>query len=210
MAILARVAERVGIGVIGGAIVVDDSGRRHNTALVVDHTGTLVHRYCKVHIPQEPGFWEQDHYEAGLEPPGRCDAFSLPLGVQICSDVNRPSGSNLLGALGVQLIAVPRSTERATYDRWRPIFQANALTSCCYVASVNRPGPELGVEIGGPSLVVDPNGAVVVESEEMTIVELSLDAVADARKRYPGYLTEPAELYERGWREAANYPRDSH
>ncbi len=207
---LSRVAERVGIGVVGGAIVLDEAGRRHNTALIVDQSGALVHRYRKVHLPQEPGFWEQDHYQPGSEPPGRCDAFDLPLGLQICSDVNRPSGSNLLGAMGAQLIVVPRSTERASYGRWKPVFQTNALTSCCYVISVNRPGPELGVGIGGPSVAVDPGGDVMIETEDPAIVELSLNAVASARKRYPGYLIEPAELYERGWREVANYSRDSH
>ena len=81
---------------------------------------------------------------------------------------------------------------------------ANAMTSCCWVASVNRPALERGVAFGGASLVVDPGGGVVIETEdEIAVVEISRDAVGAARKRYPGYLDIFSELYAEGWRAAA-------
>ena len=72
------------------------------------------------------------------------------------------------------------------------------------VFSVNRPGPEDGVPIGGPSLVVDPGGRVVLETTDpVGVVTLSRAAVEQARAAYPGYLKVRAEVYARGWNQIA-------
>lgn len=195
-----QIAQAVGIGLLGGAIVRDAQGRRFNTALLFGSDGSLLHGYRKIHIPDEPGFWEADHYQADDTIPRPVEAFGLRLGVQICSDNNRPFGSHILGAQGVDVILVPRSTETATYVKWRPIFQANALTSGCWVLSVNRPGPEQGVPIGGPSIAVAPDGTVVLETEDRVgIVTVDREQVTKARGDYPGYLAYPCELYAAAW-----------
>ena len=97
---------------------------------------------------------------------------------------------------------IPRASEERTYQRWKLVFRANALTSCLYVLSVNRPAPEEGVLIGGPSVVVDPSGNVMLETTD-TIGLITLDAavVRQARAEYPGYLPVRAGLYADGWRE---------
>jgi N-carbamoylputrescine amidase len=204
--LMAAAAAQAGIGLVGGVILRDGDGRRRNTALVIDAGGRLVARYAKLHLPEEPGFWETSHYQPGDEPPEVIHAFPLDLGVQICSDINRPEGSHLLGALGVEAIIAPRATERRTHDRWRLVFQANALTSCCYVLSVNRPGPEAGVHIGGPSICVDPDGQVLLETTEpLATVRLERAVVRRAREAYPGYLPVRAGLYADAWRELADH-----
>ena len=199
--ILSRCAREGGIAVVGGAIVVDPStGKRHNTALVFDADGSLVGTYRKVHLPDEEGFREPCHYDPGAEPPRAIRAGDLTFGVQICSDMNRPEGSHLLGAMGASAIVNPRSTQSITYERWKLVFRANALTSTTYVLSVNRPGPEQGVEIGGPSIAVDPNGDVLVESTDPVVsVDVDEGVIKEARKRYPGYLAHFAGIYARGW-----------
>ena len=134
----------------------------------------------------------------------RIDAFGLPVGVQVCSDNNRPEGAHLLGAQGVEAILIPRASEEKTYQRWKIVFRANALTSCCYVLSVNRPDPEEGVLIGGPSVAVDPNGTVVLETtDQIGIVTLDSRVVSAARIEYPGYLPVRARLYADAWGEIA-------
>lgn len=203
--IQADAARQVGIGLVGGAIVRDpETDKRYNTALVFDHSGTLVASYQKVHIPEEAGFWESSHYESGTAAPQRIDAFSMPLGIQICSDNNRPQGCQLLGAQGAQLIVCPRATEAATYPIWRPIFVANALTTSTFVASVNRPAPEQGVPIGGPSVVVDPRGRIILESHEMvSIISIDPEVCQEARQAYPGYLDIRCDLYADAWSDLA-------
>jgi predicted amidohydrolase len=197
----ANAARAVGIGLVGGAIVRDPvSNVRYNTALIYDAAGAQMASYCKLHIPEEPGFWESSHYEPGLTPPVPIAGFSLPIGVQICSDINRPEGSHLLGAAGAMAILAPRATELATYDRWRVVFQANALTSCAFVLSVNRPEPEQDVLIGGPSIAVAPNGRVMLETTDAVgVVTLDSAKITQARLDYPGYLAMRSDLYAQTW-----------
>jgi predicted amidohydrolase len=197
-------AAEAGIGLIGGIIHRDASGRRTSRALIVDATGAIRATYEKLHLPEEPGFWETSHYEPGTEAPKRIDAFGLPIGVQLCSDNNRPEGTHLLGAQGAMAMINPRATEEVTYQRWKTVFRANALTSSVYVLSVNRPHPEDGVLIGGPSVAFDPNGALLVETTD-TVALVTLDAkvVTDARRAYPGYLPIRARLYADAWDEVA-------
>lgn len=199
----ADAARAAGIGLVAGIIHRDQAtGRRTSRALAFDRSGGLVATYEKLHLPEEPGFWETSHYEPGTEAPQRIDAFGLPVGLQICSDINRPEGSQLLGAQGAVAVLAPRASEERTYQRWKVVFRASALTSCCYILSVNRPHPEDGVLLGGPSVAIDPNGQVLVETTDaIAIVTLDTRVVQKARVAYPGYLPVRAGLYANAWRE---------
>jgi predicted amidohydrolase len=202
---MARAAARTGVGVVGGIIRRDpQTGRRTSRALLFDGRGEIVGRYEKLHLPEEPGFWETSHYEPGTLAPRPHEGFGLAVGMQICSDINRPEGSHLLGAQGAEAILAPRATELETYVRWKAVFQANALTSTCYVLSVTRPEPEQGVPIGGPSVAVDPEGTILVETtDRLAVVTLDRDVVRQARVDYPGYLPIRAALYAKAWGELA-------
>jgi N-carbamoylputrescine amidase len=203
--VMARAAAQTGVGIVGGIIRRDPAtGRRTSRALLFDGRGEIVGRYEKLHLPEEPGFWETSHYEPGTVAPRPFEGLGLAVGMQICSDTNRPEGSHLLGAQGAEAILIPRATELETYPRWKVVFQANALTSTCYVLSVNRPAPEDGVPIGGPSVAVDPEGAVLVETtDRLAVVTLERDVVRQARVDYPGYLPIRAALYAKAWGELA-------
>lgn len=201
---LANAARTVQIGLVGGAIVQDPKSaeQRYNTTLIFDDIGNLVGEYRKAHLPHEPGYWERSHYEAGDQPPAPFRTFAVPFGVQVCSDANRPAGSQVLAALGAELIVVPRATDPKTYSRWRLVFQSIAITSCVFVASVNRPRPESGVDIGGPSVVVGPDGQILLETTTpVATVTIDAAAVEAARSVYPGYLAVRADLYARAWTE---------
>jgi predicted amidohydrolase len=201
----ASAAREAAIGLVGGIIHRDgETGRRTSRALVFNRSGDLLATYEKLHLPEEPGFWETSHYEPGTASPERIDGFGIPIGVQLCSDANRPEGSHLLGAQGVEAILIPRATEERTYQRWKIVFRANAMTSGSYVLSVTRPDPEAGVLIGGPSIAVDPNGTVLVETtDQVAIVTLESRVVSVARSAYPGYLPVRARLYADAWGEIA-------
>jgi N-carbamoylputrescine amidase len=196
-----KAAAEAGIGLVGGIIHRDPTtGRRTSRALVIDGAGEVVATYEKLHLPEEPGFWETSHYEPGTEAARRVDAFGLPIGVQICSDNNRPEGAHLLGGQGAMAVLVPRASEERTYQRWKVVFRANALTSATYVLSVNRPAPEHGVLLGGPSIAVDPNGEVMVETtDRLALAHLDAATIQKARKDYPGYLPIRSRLYADAW-----------
>ena len=114
--------------------------------------------------------------------------------------MNRPAASHALAASGAVAILHPRATEKATYERWKLVLRSTAMTTSAYVLSVNRPGPEQGVPIGGPSLAIDPSGEVLVETTDpVTVVRLDESVLAVARQRYPGYLRTHGALYARAW-----------
>ena len=176
------------------------TGHRHNTALVFDARGNLTGSFRKTHLPEEEGFWETSHYRPGDQLPQIVHGFSMHLGVQICSDVNRPEGSHLLGAMGAEVILAPRATPRSSTERWLLVMRANAITSGLFVVSTNRPGPEGGVSIGGPSVVIAPDGEVTIQTEEpLAIACLQRARLLRARQEYPGYLPVRADLYADGW-----------
>jgi len=201
----ATAARRAGVAVLGGAIVRDpETGKRHNTALLIDKEGLLSGSYRKIHLPYEEDFWEAAHYEPGTEPPTALPGFAMPLGIQICSDANRTSGCQLLAAQGVGAIFVPRATPVESWPRWKMVLRADAVTSAAYVVTVNRPSSGEGSPIGGPSAVIAPDGEVMIETTEfMTVVPLDPEAVAGAREAYPGYLDFHPEIHEQGWKSVA-------
>lgn len=200
---LAVAARASHLAVLGGAIVRDPaSGRRHNTAVLFDSTGEELLRYRKIHLPDEEGYWEAHHYEPGgqLQAPVAVGGFGI--GVQVCSDANRPQGCNSLAAMGAEVILVPRATPAETYPRWRLVLRANAVTSCAYVVSVNRPGTHSHGVIGGPSMVAGPAGDLLLETTDpVATIALEKGVLARARKEYPGYLDVRPEVYERAWRQ---------
>ena len=200
--LMAEAAKSVGIGLVGGAIIRDpDTGIRYNTALLYDGKGVCHARYRKVHLPEEEGYWETSHYMPGTEPPQAIsDTFSLTVGLQICSDVNRPQGFQILSSGGAEVVFAPRATPPETYERWRLILRANAIMSGAYVLSTNRPRPEGGAPIGGPSLAIDPFGHVMIEtSDPIALVKLERSMVEQASRDYPGYLDRFPDVYAKGW-----------
>ena len=199
--IQAEAARRAGVAVLGGAIIRDSaSGRRHNTALLFDNAGVLRSSYRKIHLPFEEHFWEADHYEPGTYSPEVIPGFPLPLGIQICSDANRTTGCQILAARGAAVIFVPRATPAASWDRWRLVLRADAVTAATWVVTVNRPPSGEVLPPDGPSAVIAPNGSVVIETTDpLAIVELDAEAVSQARRDYPGYLKFFPDVYQRAW-----------
>ncbi|MBN9417594.1 MAG: DUF952 domain-containing protein [Candidatus Eremiobacteraeota bacterium] len=187
-------ARQSGKWLLGGSLL----GRR-NTALLYSPQGELKLRYEKMHLPQEPGFWEANHYDPGQQGPRVCDDLGFPLGVQLCSDIQRPFGAMFLRAQGAAAILLPRATERGTYKTWLPVMQAMARLSGCYLLSVNRPDLD-EPPIGGPSVVIGPDGEVLAESSEPWLsYTLKHEAIVKARAEYPGYLDVPHSLYAQAW-----------
>jgi len=206
---MAVAARATGLAVLGGAIVRDQAnGRRHNTAVLFGADGEELLRYRKIHLPDEDGYWEAHHYDPGGELQAPADVGGFGIGVQVCSDANRPQGCNALAAMGADAILLPRATPAETYPRWRLVLRANAVTSCAYVISVNRPGTRSQGVIGGPSMVAGPSGEVLLETRDpVATITLEKSALARARQEYPGYLDVRADVYAGAWR-AAREGRD--
>ena len=106
----------------------------------------------------------------------------------------------MLGAMGAEVILAPRCTPPESYERWKLVMRANAITSGTYVISTIRPGPEAGVPIGGASIAIGPSGEVLAESTDpLTVVDLNRATLEAARLTYPGYLKVFPHVYAKGW-----------
>jgi nitrilase len=196
---LVHAARAAGVGVVT-TYVVSDGGSRLNTAVFVDARGEIVARYAKTHVPQEPGFWERDHYDDGTIAASPFEHGGVKWGMQICSDVMRPMGIATLAAAGAHVVLHPRASEPDTWDPWRCVLRAAALTSGCWVLTVNRPRDEGGTPLGGPSCAIAPDGTIVVESTEpVTMVTIDTGGVEAARTAYPGYLPLATTMYAEAW-----------
>jgi len=136
---------------------------------------------------------------AGSAPPSVLHLAGVPVGIQICSDSNRPEGSHLLGAQG------PRSSSRRAPPRPRPgALEARPPRQRHDQRHLHRlgqpPAPEFGVALGGPSVAIAPDGEVLLETTApLAVVELDRGAIAAARKRYPRLHGGPRRPYGQAW-----------
>ena len=102
--------------------------------------------------------------------------------------------------MGAEVVLAPRCTPPQTYERWKLVLRADAVTSGTYVISVNRPAPTPDGLIGGPSIAISPTSEVLLETtDSLSVVSLSREVVEAARADYPGYLKVFPKVYAEGW-----------
>ncbi len=109
-----------------------------------------------------------------------------------------PEATRVLGLKGAELVLVPRATSAYRLEQWRIVLQAEAITSGCFVVSVNRCGREGDLRMGGMSLVAHPEGRVIAEAgqrEEVLVAVLDRRHLAEYRKAYPMTLAARPHLY---------------
>ena len=181
-------------------------GIYHNTCAVLDADGSLLGKYRKMHIPDDPLYYEKFYFTPGdLGFPAFNTRYAR-IGVQICWDQWYPEGSRLVGLQGAQVIFYPTSigwhpAEKLQYgaaqlDAWRTIQRGHAIANGVYVAVANRVGFEgnpaagdAGIEFWGNSFVADPFGAVLAqagsEREEILVTECDPAQSEDVRRNWP-------------------------
>jgi N-carbamoylputrescine amidase len=199
---LGRLAKELGITLIGSVFERRTAGVYHNTAVTFDADGKLLGLYRKMHIPDDPLYFEKFYFTPG-DLGFRCfatrHASVAPL---VCWDQWYPEAARLAALGGAQLLFYPTAigwhpSEKAQvgaaqHDAWRTIQRSHAIANGIYVAAVNRVGyegpPEHGLEFWGRSFVVDPFGRVVAEAgqdEETLIVECDPRLIEETRRNWP-------------------------
>jgi len=179
------------------------SGLYHNTVAVLGPDGEIVGLYRKMHIPDDPLYFEKFYFTPGdLGFSSVATPFGK-LGVLICWDQWYPEGARIAALSGADLLVYPTAigwhpSEKAEYgaaqlDAWRTIQRSHAIANGIYVAAVNRVGyegpPDHGLEFWGSSFVADPFGQVVVQGscdqEEILISECDPRRTEDVRRNWP-------------------------
>ncbi|MEX0599413.1 MAG: carbon-nitrogen hydrolase [Rhodothermales bacterium] len=193
-------------------------GLYHNTLAVVDRDKGYVGRYRKMHIPDDPLFYEKFYFTPGDLGFQAFDAAEARFGTLICWDQWYPEAARLTALRGAEILFYPTAigwlpsekTERGETQReaWELIQRSHAVANGCYCVAVNRvgfePAPsgsqEEGIEFWGGSFVVGPDGRLLArassDEEEILVVDLDLEAVERHRIEWPFLRDRRIDAYD--------------
>jgi len=200
---LGALARATGTVIVASLFERRTAGVYHNTAAILDATGDLLGIYRKMHIPDDPLYFEKYYFTPGDLGFRAFDTRFGRIGVLVCWDQWYPEAARLTALRGAQVLLYPTAIgwhprEKAEHgvaqhQAWEMIQRSHAIANGIYVAAVNRTGhegpPDAGLEFWGASFVSDPFGAVLHRSsherEEVTVVECDLARLEDVRRNWP-------------------------
>ncbi len=200
---LCGLASELGIVIVGSLFERRAAGVYHNTAAVIDADGTLLGIYRKMHIPDDPLYFEKYYFTPGDLGFRAFDTRFGRVASLVCWDQWFPEAARLAALSGAQVLFYPTAigwhpAEKEQYgaaqhDAWRTMQRAHAIANGIYVAAVNRVGYEgpleHGLEFWGGSFVAEPFGQVISEAphdrEEILIAECDPRRIEEVRRNWP-------------------------
>jgi len=212
---LAPVARQHGVAVVVPIFERRAPGLYHNSAVILDADGSVAGLYRKMHIPDDPAFYEKFYFTPGDLGFTATDTRHGRIGTLICWDQWFPEAARLTALAGAAVLFYPTAigwhpAEKARFgasqrDAWRTAQRAHAIANGCYVAAVNRVGHERerdgadGLEFWGTSFVCDPHGVVIAEAstggEEILVATVDLGAIEEARRHWPFLRDRRVDAY---------------
>ncbi len=200
---LAAVARELQVSIVASLFEKRAAGLYHNTAAILDADGSLAGIYRKMHIPDDPLYYEKFYFTPGDLGFQNFETRHSRIGVLICWDQWYPEGARITSLQGANVLFYPTAigwhpSEKAQYgeaqlDAWRTIQRAHAISNGVFVAAVNRTGfegpSESGLEFWGNSFVSDPFGRVITqasaENEEVLVAECDPKQMDEVRRNWP-------------------------
>ena len=201
---LCDLARELGIVIVASLFERRTAGLYHNTAAIIDADGTLLGRYRKMHIPDDPLFYEKFYFAPGDLGFQAWDTRFGKIGVCVCWDQWYPEAARLTALRGAQILFYPTAIgwhpgEKAQYgarqhSSWETIQRGHAIANGCYVAAPNRVGLETpiggdGIEFWGQSFICDPSGQILdkapADAEAVLVTEIDLASVDTQRTHWP-------------------------
>jgi N-carbamoylputrescine amidase len=186
------------------------AGLYHNTAAVIQQDGTIAGLYRKMHIPDDPLYYEKFYFTPGDLGFKAFDTAVGKIGTLVCWDQWYPEGARITALQGANVLFYPTAigwhpAEKeefgtAQYEAWQTIQRAHAIANGVYVGAVNRVGHEQGdvrgnrvegpgLEFWGGSFIADPFGRIIAKAahdkEEILIGEVDIRAMEDVRRNWP-------------------------
>ena len=196
---LGRAARAAGVVVIAPLFERRAPGLYHNSAAVIDADGRVVGVYRKMHIPDDPAYYEKFYFTPGDLGFRAFDTRVGRVGTLVCWDQWYPEAARLTALQGAAVLFYPTAigwhpAEKDAHgkeqlDAWRTIQRSHAIANGCYVAAVNRIGREESLEFWGSSFIADPFGTVVAEApwdrEAIVLGEVDLARIEAVRRGWP-------------------------
>ncbi len=214
-AALQKLARRLKIVIIGSLFEKRASGVYHNTAAIIDADGALLGIYRKMHIPDDPLYYEKFYFTPGDLGFRAWQTRYGKIGVCICWDQWYPEAARLTAMQGAEILFYPTAigwhpSEKAAeganqHSAWETIQRSHAVANGCYVAAVNRVGLEKpvggdGIEFWGQSFVAGTSGQLLakasVDQEETLLVPVDLALVDQTRTHWPFLRDRRIDAYE--------------
>lgn len=204
---LSKLAAARGIVIVGSLFERRAPGLYHNTAVVIDADGQLLGKYRKMHIPDDPLFYEKFYFTPGDLGFRSFDTRFGRIGVLVCWDQWYPEGARLTALSGARILFYPTAigwhpSEKAEYGErqhssWETIQRSHAIANGVYVAVANRIGheptpaghPGEGIEFWGQSFFADPSGQIMargsVGEEQILLADCDFDRIDVQRTHWP-------------------------
>jgi N-carbamoylputrescine amidase len=201
--VLGKLAHELKVVIVASLFERRAAGLYHNTAAVLGPDGEIAGLYRKMHIPDDPLYFEKFYFTPGDLGFGSIATPYGRLGVLVCWDQWYPEGARIAALSGADLLVYPTAigwhpSEKAQYgaaqlDAWRTIQRAHAIANGIFVAAVNRVGyegpPGNGLEFWGSSFVADPFGQVIAQAscdrDEILIAECDPHRMEEVRRNWP-------------------------
>jgi N-carbamoylputrescine amidase len=210
---LSHLARELDVVIVASIFERRAAGLYHNTAAILNADGALLGIYRKMHIPDDPLYYEKFYFTPGDLGFPNFDTRYGRIGVLVCWDQWYPEGARLASLRGANILLYPTAigwhpAEKAAFgaaqlDAWRTIQRSHAIANGVFVAAVNRVGFEgpadSGIEFWGSSFVADPFGQIVAEAstdkEETLVVECDLRRMEEVRRNWPFLRDRRTDAY---------------
>jgi N-carbamoylputrescine amidase len=199
--LLSTVAKETGVVIIASLFEKRAQGLYHNTTAVIDADGTYLGKYRKMHIPDDPAYYEKFYFTPGDLGYKVFETKFARIGVLICWDQWYPEAARLTSLMGAEILFFPTAIGWATsqdeatnteqYNAWQTIQRSHAIANGVHVVSVNRVGFEQdgAMKFWGGSFVSNPFGTLLSKAshddEEVVVTEIDLDKTDSYRTHWP-------------------------
>ncbi|MHB8568035.1 MAG: carbon-nitrogen hydrolase [Nitrososphaerales archaeon] len=196
--LLSRSAQKNKVVLIGGSIFEKVGKRTFNTSVVFDHNGRILGKYRKVHIPNDPSFYEQSYFKSGNNYPVFETKFGK-IGVLICFDQWYPEAARIMRLEGAEMLFYPTAigsisgveqVEGDWKEAWEAVQRGHAIANSTVIAAVNRVSREGEMNFWGGSFVYDQFGKLLVRADQkegVFIAECDLSLQGDVEQGW-GFL----------------------
>lgn len=185
------------------------AGIYHNSLAVIDADGTLMGKYRKKHIPEDPGFYEKYYFTPGEDEYQVYDTRYARIGPLICWDQWYPEAARITALRGAEVLVYPTAIGtlpdededmgREFLEAWQTIQRSHAIANGCFIASINRAGQEENLTFWGHSFVAGPFGQMQAEAgteEQILIAKIDLSKIEKQRQIWPFFRDRRIDTYE--------------
>lgn len=209
---LSVVAMELGVVIIASLFEKRTEGLYHNTTAVIDADGKYLGKYRKMHIPDDPAYYEKFYFTPGDLGYKVFKTRFATLGILICWDQWYPEASRITALMGAEILFYPtaigwatsqdEATNQEQYGAWQTIQRSHAVANGLHVVSVNRVGFEQdgAMKFWGGSFVANPLGSVLYqashEKEEVHVIELDLKKTDHVRTHWPFLRDRRIDSYQ--------------